>query len=126
MRGANAALSLIVQVETIDAVERIEEIVRHPAVDGLMVGPYDLSGSLGIPGDLTNPRVREACGRVVRACADASMSCGLHLVYPTVEEIRRELAAGFSFLVLGSDIFNLWRRSVDVDQMIAAAQRPEP
>jgi len=120
VREANEALSLIVQVETATGVERIDELVTHPAVDGVMIGPYDLSGSLRVPGELTHPRVVKACSHVIAACAKASMSCGIHLVYPTVEELQRQLSAGFTFFVLGSDIFNLWQRSVELDAMIEA------
>ena len=120
MRAANDSLSLIVQVETVDAVERIETLVAHPAVDGVLIGPYDLSGSLGIPGAVTHPTVVEACRRVVDACARATISCGMHLVYPTEADVRRELTAGFTCLVLGSDIFNLWQRSLEVDHILGA------
>jgi len=124
IQRANESLSLIVQVETIAGVERIEEIVSHPAVDGVMVGPYDMSGSLGLPGQLRHPRVVEACARVIAACAARSVSCGLHLVYPKLEDVQRELSAGCTFLVLGSDIFNLSQRSLEVDAMVDAV-RPE-
>lgn len=120
VRTANESLSLIVQVETIAGVEQIDAIAAHPAVDGVMIGPYDLSGSLGIPGELTHPRVEEACDRVRAACAKASKGCGLHLVYPTAKRLQAELARGVTFLVLGSDVFNLWQRGVEVDEMIRA------
>ena len=107
------------QVETIDAVKQIEPIVAHPAVDGVMVGPYDLSGSLGVPGQLAHPSVRAAARRVVAACAAGSKSCGIHLVRPRLEAIRAHLAEGFTFLILGSDIFNLAQRSEEFDEMIA-------
>jgi len=118
VKSANESLTLIVQVETMAGVERIDSIVSHPAVDGAMIGPYDLSGSLGIPGALTHPRVVEASKLVIKACTASSRSCGVHLVHPTLEEVRQHLAAGFTFLVLGSDVFNLWKRSVEVDAMI--------
>lgn len=120
VRSANRSLSLIVQVESADAVARVDEIASHPAVDAVMVGPYDLSGSLGMPGALTHPRVTEACGRVIRACAGASIGCGLHLPYPRLQEMRERLAEGFTFLVLGSDVFNLHQRSLEIDAMIAS------
>ncbi|MDP3722466.1 MAG: aldolase/citrate lyase family protein [Candidatus Omnitrophota bacterium] len=120
VRAANASLPLIVQVETITAVEQIGSIVTHPDVDGVMVGPYDLSGSLGIPGKLSDPRVTEAAGRVVAACASAGKSCGTHLVRPSLEGIRQHLASGFTFFVLGSDVFNLAQRSEEFDAMIEA------
>lgn len=119
-RSANESLTLIVQVETMPAVERIDSIVSHPAVDGVMIGPYDLSGSLGIPGALTHPRVVEASKRVIEACTASSRSCGVHLVHPSLDDIRQHLVAGFTFLVLGSDVFSLWKRGVEVDAMIGS------
>lgn len=120
VREANRSLSLIIQVESAEAVRRIDELVSHPAIDGVMVGPYDLSGSLGMPGRLTHPRVLEACERVIQACATASVSCGFHLPHPQIEEMQERLAMGFTLLVLGSDVFNLYQRSVEIDAMIDA------
>ena len=120
VRSANRSLSLIIQVESTDAVTHIDALVSHPAVDGVMVGPYDLSGWMGIPGALTHPRVTQACKRVIQACAKASRSCGIHLPYPHAKQIREELANGFTFLVLGSDIFHLCQRSFEIDAMIEA------
>ena len=125
VRQANASLVLIAQVETAAAVDNIDDILAHPAIDGIMVGPYDLSGSLGLPGQLTHPRVVEACQRVVRACARKNISCGMHLVYPKLADVKRQIAAGFTFLLLGSDIFNLWQRSLETDAIIDATQ-PRP
>ncbi len=122
VQGANEALTLMVQIETLEGVEHIEDIITHPAVDAVMVGPYDISGSVGLPGQLRHPRVVEACRRAIRACEAHRKSCGYQLVYPAVEDIRREVTAGFTFLILGSDIFNLWSRSVDEDAMIAACK----
>ncbi|MBI4596947.1 MAG: 4-hydroxy-2-oxovalerate aldolase [Candidatus Omnitrophica bacterium] len=122
VRGANEALSLMIQIESIDGVERIQELVTHPGVDAVMVGPYDISGSLGLPGELQHPKVAAACRRVIAACAAAGKSCGYQLVYPDANDLRREFEAGFSFLVLGSDVFNLSHRSEEVDRMIAGVK----
>ncbi len=124
VKSANEALVLMVQVENTRGVDAIEEIVSHPSVDGVMVGPYDLSGSLGVPGVLDHPKVLEASRRVISVCRQKKVSCGLHLVYPDLEQIRRNLELGFSFLILGSDIFNLCRRGLEVDKMIQSSRRP--
>lgn len=123
VRDANESLSVLIQIETMDGVGRINDLLTHPAVDGVMVGPYDLSGSLGVPGDLAHPKVTAACQRVIEACAARSISCGIHLVYPRAEDLQRQVKAGFTFLVLGSDIFNLSQRSREVDAMIEACRR---
>ena len=55
---------VIVQIEHILAVENLEEILSVPEVDGFIIGPYDLSGSLGVPGEFDNPEVLDALKRV--------------------------------------------------------------
>ena len=123
VRGANESLSLLIQIETMDGVERIGEILTVPEVDGVMIGPYDISGSLGVAGELSHTKVTAACTQVIKACAAQSISCGIQLVHPRAADLRRQLKAGFTFLVLGSDIFNLTQRSREVDAMIQACGR---
>lgn len=122
VRAANRSLSFLIQIETMEGVEQLNEILTHPAVDGVMVGPYDLSGSLGVPGELSHPKVTAACRRVIEACASRAISCGIQLVHPRAEDLRRHVKAGFTFLVLGSDIFSLTQRSREVDAMIEACR----
>ena len=107
----NARSSIIIQIESVTGVENVEALVGHPAVDGAMIGPYDLCGSLGVPGQLRHPRLIEMCGRVGDACRRAGKAFGTQLVDPTPEEIRRDLAAGYTFIVLASDVFVLWKWS---------------
>ncbi len=116
--GANDSLSLVIQIETIAGVENVENILAEPGVDGVMVGPYDLSGSLGVPGKLDHPSVVEACDRVIDVCARRGVSCGMHLIYPTAEQVRQHFSRKFTFLILGSDILNLWKRTEETDRMI--------
>ena len=51
---------LIAQIESKEGVENIEEITSHPSVDAVMIGPYDLSGSYGIPGEINNEIIEKA------------------------------------------------------------------
>lgn len=63
----NHELCLMVQVETREAVERIEELCAVPGIDGIFIGPADLSASLGVPGQTGHDRVFEAAARTIRA-----------------------------------------------------------
>jgi len=105
----NSVSSLIVQIESISGVENIEEIINIEAIDGVMVGPYDLSGSLNIPGKLDHPKVREAAKRVIDACRKIGKACGTQLVEPDVAQIKKALDQGYTFIVLSSDVFLLWK-----------------
>ncbi len=57
---------IVLQLEGVEAVRNIREILSVPGVDIIFVGPYDLSQSLGVPGDVDNPRVTEAMKTIVR------------------------------------------------------------
>lgn len=117
-QAANDSLSLVIQIESRDAVDNVEDLVSHPAVDAVLLGPYDLSGSFGVPGKLDDPRVVKACDEVIGSCARAGISCGIHLVYPSLEEVKDHLERRLTFLVLGSDVFNLWKRAEQTDEIV--------
>jgi len=102
-RSANDSTAVIVMIESREGVEHIEEIVSVPGVDAAFIGPYDLSGSYGIPGQTDDPRVRDACQRVIDACKAASKSVGILLVRPTAAAVRRTLADGYTLVCIGID-----------------------
>ena len=105
----NSSSILIVQIESIQGVENIESILSYDEVDGAMIGPYDLSGTLGIPGQLEHPRVVEAAQKVIEACARHGKACGTQLVEPDREKIEQAFDRGYTFTVMASDIFLLWK-----------------
>ncbi len=105
----NEASSLIIQIETVAGVENIDRLLAYPEVDGAMLGPYDLSGSLGIPGQIEHARVMEAAQRVIEACRKHGRSCGTQIVDVDARSINKALGNGFTFAVLASDVFILWK-----------------
>ena len=71
MEACNRRCKLIPQCETREALEQIEQIAALPGVDGIFIGPCDLSISLGIPLEFDNPILLRAVERILRACRDA-------------------------------------------------------
>jgi 4-hydroxy-2-oxoheptanedioate aldolase len=63
----NDELCLMIQIETKEAADRIDELCAVPGVDAIFIGPADLSASLGVPGQTSHPRVKETSARVIRA-----------------------------------------------------------
>ena len=90
-------------IESRAAVENIEAILAVDGVDGVFIGPYDLSGSYDVPGQTSHPLVSEARQKIPEACAAAGRSAGLHLVIPDRDQIDQALAEGFTFIALGTD-----------------------
>ena len=103
----NDLSSIIIQIETVEGVDNIDKLLAFEEIDGAMVGPYDLSGSLGIPGQIEHPRVAEAGRHVVEACARAGRACGTQLVDPDAQSMSQAVADGYTFTVLSSDVFLL-------------------
>lgn len=95
---------VIIQIEHIGAVEDIDAILAVEGVDGFIVGPYDLSASMGMPGLLDHPDVEAAIARVREAGARAGKPGGLHVVEPDRTQIAVRIAEGFRFLAYSLDI----------------------
>lgn len=114
----NRRAVLIVQIESVEGVEAAEDLISHPQVDGVMMGPYDLSGSLGLPGQLSHRRVREACAEVIETCRKFGKACGTQIVDPTRESVAEHLRQGYTFAVLSSDVFLLWKWSQRMRELI--------
>ena len=74
---ANAETVVVAQVEHIDGVRTIGAILAVPGIDAVFIGPYDLSASLGKPGRLLDPEVRDAIGAVAAACARSGVPVGI-------------------------------------------------
>ena len=94
---------IIVQIEHIQAVENLESILDVPGVDGYFVGPYDLSGSLGVPGDFNHPDFLEAMDEINRLASQTNVPGGVHIVEPDVEKLREYIANGLTFLAYSID-----------------------
>jgi 2-keto-3-deoxy-L-rhamnonate aldolase RhmA len=109
VRRANEDSLLVVQIEHIDAVRNIDDICAVPGIDGTFIGPYDLSSSLGIPGQLDHPDVIAAKGRVLEATLRHGLFAGVHFVHPpqAARDLPAAVAAGYRFIALGTDILFL-------------------
>ena len=101
--GANRAVAVIAMIESRQAVENIDAICAVGGLDGVFVGPYDMSGSFGRPGETSAAEVRDACRTVVDACQRARMSAGMHVVVPGDDNLRATVQAGYTCLAVGTD-----------------------
>ena len=95
---------IIVQIEHIDAVEHAEQILSVPGVDGYIIGPYDLSASMGMAGELKHPEVLHAIKQVQIIGEKLNKVGGVHLIEPDVQSLRQAIQNGFKFLAYSLDI----------------------
>lgn len=94
---------IVAQVEHIDAVNNILEIISTPGIDAIIIGPYDLSGSLGFPGEYNRPEVVNALKKVENVCLEKNFPMGYHIVPPNLDLLKSTLEKGYKFIAMSTD-----------------------
>ncbi len=94
---------VVAQIEHIKAVDNLEAILAVPGLDAIMVGPYDLSGSMGITGRLDHPDMAAAMNRIASLAKTCGIPMGTHVVQPKAEELTARIKEGYLFLAYGID-----------------------
>ena len=99
---ANTQVGVVLQIETPTSLAQLEAIAAVPGVDALFLGPGDLSGALGVPGQIGHPDVAAA----VQEAARRARACGIRIgtVMGTVEQVQQCRAWGYDFVGLASDL----------------------
>jgi len=101
--SANDEIAMVMQIEHKDAIANLDAILQVPGVDGVFIGPLDLSGSMGITGQLDHPEMVAALEKYLSACRTHKKSAGLHVIRPNQDNVRRALDQGYTMLALGLD-----------------------
>lgn len=114
----NKTSTFMLQVESIKGVENIEELLAYDEVDAVMIGPLDISGSLGVPGQTTHPLVIEASRKVIEACKRHGKSCGTQVADANPASVNALFELGYNYAILGSDLFVLWKWAVQMQDMM--------
>jgi 2-keto-3-deoxy-L-rhamnonate aldolase RhmA len=102
LKIANKEIMVILLIEHIEAVNRIEEILTVPGIDLIFVGPGDLSASMGLLGQATHTRVEEAIQKVLAATKTAKIPVGIPAVTP--DDANRRIHQGFQFILVATDM----------------------
>lgn len=95
---------VIVQIEHKEALANLTEIFATKGVDGFIIGPYDLSCSLCIPGQFEHPDFLAAMERIRAAGEQQGIQAGLHIVEPDQERLTQCLREGYRFIAYSVDI----------------------
>lgn len=94
---------IIAQIEHIEAVEHLDEILSVDGLDCLFVGPYDLSGSLGAPGEFGHPEMKRALKKIQESARQKGIAVGIHVIPPDPQELVRRAGEGFTLLAFSLD-----------------------
>lgn len=103
MAHFNRETLVVVQIESSRGLEDVERIASVEGVDAVWIGQFDLTASLGIPGQFDNPQYHEAVARILRACEQGGKAAGYGTLF--LDELVRRRDQGFRFLVYTADIW---------------------
>jgi 2-keto-3-deoxy-L-rhamnonate aldolase RhmA len=109
IQHTNENTMLVFQIETLAGLERRDELVSVPGVDAVMVGPADLSISLGIPGQFENPKLIDAIDKIIETCNKYGVAPGIHMRPLHLAKFWRD--RGMRFLSTGGDALFLYDKA---------------
>lgn len=98
---------IIAQIEHINAVNELPGILDVPGIDGIIVGPYDLSASMGHPGEFDRDDVLGALKRIDQTCLNKGRPLGFHVISSDHQKSLEKINAGYTFLAVSLDFFFL-------------------
>ena len=94
---------LVAMIEHSRAVDNLEEILAVEGLDAILIGPYDLSASMGLIGQFDEPRFVTAMERIRTLCRQANIPCGVHVVMPDKAVLQQRINEGYRFIAYSID-----------------------
>ena len=126
METANAESFVCVQIEHVDALKNIDAILAVQGIDAAMIGPYDLSASMGITGQFEHKDMVSAASMILDACRKHGVFPGIHVVQPDSAEVLRRANEGYRFVAYSLDITMLLNACVNGLEEIRKNLSPLP
>lgn len=94
---------LVAMIEHIRAVENLKEILLVEGLDAILIGPYDLSASMGLTAKFDTPEFISAMDRIRTLCSQYRIPCGVHAVMPDADALKQRIAEGYRFIAYAMD-----------------------
>jgi len=94
---------VIVQIEHIQSITNLEDILSVEGVDASIIGPYDLSASLGYPGEFHRKEVKNAIKKYMQVCKKVGKPAGIHVITPETTKLKACIKKGFKFIGFSLD-----------------------
>lgn len=113
---ANKETAIILQIEGTEGIKNLDDILEVPNIDGILIGPFDLSHSLGIPGEVTDNRVVKAFTEVIERAKQKGIAVGNFAV--TIKQAHMYIDMGIQFLAYANDTNIIARTFKDIRKNI--------
>ena len=118
---ANKKTAVIVQIEGKSALDELEAILAVEGLDGIIMGPVDLSMSLGVPGELNHPKVEQALQDILAISGEKKIATGIFCM--DLEETKKWFARGVNFVLYGIDSMFIRQHAYDTVKTLKAVAR---
>jgi len=90
-------------IEHVDAIENLEDILKVKGLDAILIGPYDLSASMGLTAEFKNSEFIFAVQTIKQKSEDAKIACGIHVVAPSPDDLQQRINDGYRFIAYSID-----------------------
>jgi len=94
---------LVAMIEGLNAVDNLKEILQVKGLDAILIGPYDLSASIGLPAKFKDPKFINVLSKIISLSSLANIPCGIHVVDPSIEELKLRIKEGYQFIAYSID-----------------------
>jgi 2-dehydro-3-deoxyglucarate aldolase len=94
---------IIAQIEHIKAVNDIDSILETPGLDAIIIGPYDLSASMGLTAQFEHADFTARLNKILVSCKDKGKAAGVHIVDPNPADLDKRIREGYQFIAYSID-----------------------
>jgi 2-keto-3-deoxy-L-rhamnonate aldolase RhmA len=112
-KNINDEVRIIAQIEHHEGITNLEQIIKVDGIDGTIIGPYDLSGSLGMPGQYDKPAVKNLLDDYEKICKKLFAPLGFHVVSSDSNLVKEKINAGYTFIAFSLDTIFLGNKCRD-------------
>lgn len=109
---------IVAQIEHIRAIQELDGILAVNGLDAIMIGPYDLSGSMGLTAQFDHPFFLENMDIIFRKARQYNIPMGLHIVQPDMEMLKSKIISGYQFIAYGIDAVFLYK-SAEISNVLS-------
>jgi 2-dehydro-3-deoxyglucarate aldolase len=94
---------LVAMIENLNAVDDLQNILKVEGLDAILIGPYDLSASMDLTGKFSDPKFVNVLNKILTLSLSANIPCGLHVVEPSIKDLKLRIKEGYKFIAYSID-----------------------
>jgi len=106
---------LIAMIEHINAINNLDEILKVSGLDAILIGPYDLSASMGITAQFDSPEFITVTKQILSKSKYLGIPCGMHVVKPSLVDLQEKIDDGYRFIAYSIDAVMLQAQAASPD-----------